>query len=102
MVFAYLPQSFPNDLETNTNTPPQGTGAGEAPPPVTSNELHEESSGVFGNLIYNDGTESGNVKIDEGPPPDDDFELVEETLGVFDDLIFDNGAETGQLIVEET
>lgn len=101
MVRAYFPQSFPNALVTNTNTPPQGSGIGGGVP-VTSNELHEESSGVFGNLIYNDGVETGNVKIDEGPPVLSDFEIIEEIVGIIDDAIYDTGLDSGTVLVEET
>lgn len=97
MVRAYLPQSFPNDLETNTDYPPQGSEFGAAPS-IGSNELHEETGGVFGNLIYNNGSESGNVKIDEGPL---DFEIIEEVLGIFDDAVYDDGVDSGALLVDE-
>jgi hypothetical protein len=97
MVRAYFPQSFPNDLETNTDYPPQGSEIGGGPTSV-DNELHEESGGVFGNLIYNDGSESGNVKINEGPL---DFEIIEETVGVFDNASYDDGVETGDLLIDE-
>lgn len=65
MVKAFFPQSFPGNLETNTNTPPQHSSSVPTIPPTIDKELVEEVATVFDNLIYDiDGaTDTGQVDI---------------------------------------
>lgn len=65
MVRAFLPQSFPSNLETNTDRSPQGLGQIPPVPPTIDKELIEEVATVFDNLIYDiDGaTDTGQVDI---------------------------------------
>lgn len=65
MVRAFVPQSFPGHVETNTDHPPQNNENTNPVPPPIENELHEETAGVFGNLIYDEtgGGNDGRVKI---------------------------------------
>jgi hypothetical protein len=63
LVRAFFPQTFPGHVETNTNFPPQSTLGVTTPPPTIGSELVEEVATVFDNLIYDDGTETGQVRI---------------------------------------
>lgn len=68
MVRAFVPQSFPGNIETNTNFPPQHESTIAPLPPVIDHELHEETLGVFGNIIYDEtgGGNDGQVEISGG------------------------------------
>lgn len=62
MVRAFKPQGFPGLLVTNTNYPPQNfdeTGGG------TVVEGFESIGGTPDNIIFDTGTENGNIKYEE-------------------------------------
>lgn len=62
MVRAFKPQGFPGLLVTNTNYPPQNfdeTGSG------TVVEGFEAIGGTIDNIIFDTGTENGNIKYEE-------------------------------------
>lgn len=65
MVRAFLPQLFPNNIESNTTSPPQGSMEIPPLPPTIDKEVVEEVATVFDNLIYDeDGVGStGQVNI---------------------------------------
>lgn len=65
MVRAYLPQLFPNNIESNTTNPPQGSIEIPPIPPTIDKEVVEEVATVFDNLIYNEtgGGNDGRVDI---------------------------------------
>ncbi len=70
MVLFYPPQHFKSSVKTNTNYPPQSflLGGGVGPPPSGDNELIEEMSSQFSNLLYDQdgGAPDGFVLINEG------------------------------------
>jgi len=69
--FAEPPQSHEDSQQLRTVggpsrpyiRPPQGLQSEGVP--SADSELIEESVGVFDNLIFNDGTETGNVLVEE-------------------------------------
>lgn len=65
MVRAYLPQTFPRTISTNSNYPGQGEKDFPSIPPAIEKELVEETLGVFDNMIFDiDGaTDTGQVNI---------------------------------------
>ncbi len=66
MVRAFLPQSGNLSIISNTNYSPQDftSSTGGISPGVDS-ELHEETPGVFGAMIFDDGVETGFVLVKE-------------------------------------
>lgn len=66
MVTSGSPQGKNQSLVANTNNPPQNSsfGPGGVSPGVDS-ELHEETAGVFGGMVFDDGVETGNVLVME-------------------------------------
>ncbi len=91
MVRIAFPQAFHGDIEYNTNFPPQSSldVGGVIPPVETFNEVIEEVTGIFDDLLHEEtNAVFGNMIIDEtGRTLTFDNEVIEETLGVFDNLV---------------
>lgn len=72
MVRAFLPQSFPNSLITNTNDPPQRGSPGIPFPPIIDDETFDNTNDGQGTITFDNATQgTGNVTVvvSAGPPP---------------------------------